>query len=777
MFSLIALLAAGSLGVSSQDGSDHRRLAPGFVETRPSERRGDPSPNGLTTQVLGGCQERVQDGSFELGTSTPFWAQASTNFGTPLCTTAACGTGGGTAFPHFGDWWAWFGGIGLFEAGTLSQNVTLPVGTARLRFQFWIGARSGNGADFIRVRVAGTPVFQYFESMPGFDTYTLREVDISHFATGGTVQLQFESNTFGPGITNFSVDDVSIQSCPPPSLSISDVGNINEGDTLPNPASFSVTLSHPVAQPVTVSWATGNAPSGVQATPGADYAPGAGVLTFAPGNVVQFLGVTVTGDLLDEFNERFAVHLFSPAGALLGDPMGEVTIVDDDPLPTLSVSDATLVEGQAGTTAGLFTVALTPVSGRAVSGTYATANGSAQAGSDYTATSAGFLVPAGATSTVVTVPVLGDVVDEVDETFTTTLSAPDFAVLGDDQALATIDDDDGPSVAVGDASTTEGNAGTTPASFTVSLSGPSVQTVTLDYATAGGTAAPPGDFTAASGSVTFVPGSTSTDVFVSVIGDLADEPNEYFNLVLSNTVDAQPLDAEAQGVIVDDDGGTFALAGELTHGADSWRSLGPSSDLFVLPRPGRSSFEVLVDAASGDLGTSGPDLRRLAPDLSIVLQNSTPVGSGPARRLSVRNDLATPEVDYIEVASAGCSSDCGADDVYRIRVRETTLAAPRFNNAGGQVTVVLLQNPTDRVVSGTLWFWSPSGGLLADSPFILGSRQSLALNSAGIAALAGRSGSITATHDAPYAALVGKTVAVEPATGLGFDTPFEVRRR
>jgi FG-GAP-like repeat/Calx-beta domain/Domain of unknown function DUF11 len=747
-----------------------------------------PQPDGfpgdnaasVTTQFLGTCQERLQDGSFELGTSTPFWGQASTNFGTPLCTVGLCGNGGGTAGPHSGSWWAWFGGIDVFEQGALQQSVAVPVGTATLRFHLWIGARSGNGADFLRALIDGTPVFAVTESTPGYASYTPVAVDVSGFANGATHQLRFESTTFGPGITNIAVDDVSLEWCPFATVSVSDAIGVTEGDGGSTNAVFNVSLSQPAAQPVTVQWATGNPTTGIPATPGADYMPGSGQLTFSPGSVSIPLDVPVLGDVLDEHDERFAVTLSAPAGALLGDAIGEVTIVDNDPLPNLVISDALLPEGHTGATPGLITIGLSPVSGRTVSGTFSTSNGTAIAGSDYTATSGVFTVPAGSTSAVVSVPVLGDVVDEVDETFTVDLATADFANLIDPQAVATIDDDDGPSLVSADVSVTEGNAGTTPASFTLSLSGPSVQPVTLDYATAGGTAVPVADFTPASGSVTFAPGQTSATVTVQVVGDTLDEPNEFFDVLLSNVADAFPADGQARGAIVDDDAGVFALAGELTHGVERWRSLaGPATrDLFVLSRAARSSYEVVVDASSGDYGTgNGPILRRWDPAFTIVLQDSVPVGTGPARRLGVRNELPVPVTDYIEVASAGCSTDCGADDLYRISARETTLAAPRYNNAGGQVTVVLLQNTTDRVVQGRLWFWAPSGALRGDVPFTLGPRESLSLVTASVIGVAGTSGSVTATHDAPYGGLAGKAVAIEPGTGFAFDTPFQVRRR
>jgi hypothetical protein len=159
-----------------------------------------------------------------------------------------------------------------------------------------------------------------------------------------------------------------------------------------------------------------------------------------------------------------------------------------------------------------------------------------------------------------------------------------------------------------------------------------------------------------------------------------------------------------------------------------------------------------------------------------VLQPSTPAGLGTARRLAMVNTTAATNADYVEVRSLGCTTNCGTDDVYRIRVRETTLAAPRFNNTGGQVTVVLLQERAGVTSTGTLWFWSATGGLLGSHPFSLPPRQSLVLNSTTVAGVAGQGGAVTVTHDGPFGGLAGKAVALEPATGFSFDTPLEPRR-
>jgi hypothetical protein len=93
------------------------------------------------------------------------------------------------------------------------------------------------------------------------------------------------------------------------------------------------------------------------------------------------------------------------------------------------------------------------------------------------------------------VPVLGDALSEPNETFFVNLTTPTNATIADGQGLGTITNDDGaPTLSVNDVTVTEGNAGPTNAVFTVSLSTPSAQQVTVDFATANGTALTPGDY-------------------------------------------------------------------------------------------------------------------------------------------------------------------------------------------------------------------------------------------------------------------------------------------
>ena len=171
----------------------------------------------------------------------------------------------------------------------------------------------------------------------------------------------------------------------------------------------------------------------------------------------------------------------------------------------------TVTEGDSGTVDATFTVTLSTVSGRTVTVGYATANGTATAPADYTAVALATLTfDPGQTTRTVTVSVNGDVFDEPDETFNVNLSGAVGATIVDSIAVGTITDDDlPPALSINDVTVTEGNTGTTTATFAVGLSSPSGRTVGVQFATANGTATAPADYAAATGTVTFTPGQST----------------------------------------------------------------------------------------------------------------------------------------------------------------------------------------------------------------------------------------------------------------------------
>ena len=229
-------------------------------------------------------------------------------------------------------------------------------------------------------------------------------------------------------------------------------------------------------------------------------------------------------------------------------------------VPALSISDAAVAEGNSGTATLTFTVTLSAAPGAStVTVAFATADGSATASQDYTATS-GTLTCTGTTTTqTIAVSVVGDTVVEQDETFQVVLSAPVGATIADGSATGTITNDDTaappplPTLVINDAAGAEGNSGTTPLTFTVTLSAPSASTVTVAYATVDGSATTASqDYTATNGTLTFS-GTTTQTITVSVVGDTVVEPNETFQVVLSAPTGATIADGSATGTITNDD--------------------------------------------------------------------------------------------------------------------------------------------------------------------------------------------------------------------------------
>jgi hypothetical protein len=335
-------------------------------------------------------------------------------------------------------------------------------------------------------------------------------------------------------------------------------------------------------------------------------------------------------------------------------------------------------------------------------------------------------------------------------------------------------------LSIDDVTVTEGDSGLMLAAFHVRLSGAAAHPVSVSYATADGTAGAPADYTAVAGTASFTPGATTVSVSVPVRGDTTLEPDETFDVVLAGPVDAVLEDGQATGFISDDD--APPLSGlELAHGSVVLQDLSPQTglpgeDAFRLAQQPYASYEVVLDAASGDLSPAA--LARLAADGSTVLQAAAAPGTGTAASLRWQNTKAAPVLNQpIRVRSGGCTTGCGPDDVYRLRTWDTTYAVPRFNNSRTQVTVLVVQNVSSGTVNARAYFWTVSGALAGVRPFVLVGRAGLVLNTASVPGVAGQSGSISIAHDGGYGALAGKAVALEPATGFSFDSPMVPRMR
>ncbi|MBN9524243.1 FG-GAP repeat protein, partial [bacterium] len=334
-----------------------------------------------------------------------------------------------------------------------------------------------------------------------------------------TVTLSSPTNATvatGTGTGTITNDD------PVPTLSIGDV-TLPEGAVGPTPFTFTVTLSAASGQTVTVDFATAD---GTATVADGDYGIINGTLTFLPGETTKTVTVLVNGDAKNEPDETFTVALSAPTNATIAAGTGTGTITNDDPVPTVSIGDATLPEGAAGPAPFTFTVTLSAASGQTVTVNYLTADGTATfAGGDYFPAAGTLMFLPGETTKTVTVLVAGDTVNEADEAFTVTLSAPTNATIATGTGTGTITNDDLP-VAADDAYTTLED---TP--LTVAAPGVFGNDTFAPGSTAEVVTGPTGDstatltFNAADGSFIYTPGANfnGTDTFTYRIRSAANE--------------------------------------------------------------------------------------------------------------------------------------------------------------------------------------------------------------------------------------------------------------
>lgn len=559
-----------------------------------------------------------------------------------------------------------------------------------------------------------------------------------------------------------------------PAIDVSDV-TVLEGNGGPRSASFTVRLSGELGETVTAAYAT----TDNGATAGTDYVAATGVITFPPGVTERMVDVAVLGDTVQEPSESFRFTLSAPSHATIEDGQALALIEDDDLPAPIGVSPTTALESQVCA----FFVRLQAANGAPVTVDYATADGTATAGIDYQPRSGTLTFAPGTTAESVVVLLVQDTLDEGGESFTLGLSNPQNGTIGASPATCWIGDDDGPGIAIGDAGVVEGNSGTQDVELPLTLAGPTPDRVLVFYETVAGTAGL-GDYATTEGVVTFAPGEVSRTVHVTVLADIVDEPDERFHVSLYALEGGFLADGDGVVTIVDDDGGDIGVT-ELVHGSALRADLDAGTgDLFVVHQPPFTSWEVVVDEASGDLGSEGPVVVRLETDLTTIEQESTPAGTGTARVLRWSHAPPVydppPKDEYVFVTSLGCAGgSCGPDDVYRIRAVETTLRAPRFNCVGGQGSALVLQNTGTAPVTASISAWRDYGTSFTSGPVnrTVAARGTLVFALCGKELLEGQSGSLTIAHDGAYGQLAGKVVSVDPATGASFDTPLTARPR
>ncbi|MDB5721113.1 MAG: hypothetical protein JWP15_1731 [Alphaproteobacteria bacterium] len=327
---------------------------------------------------------------------------------------------------------------------TVSLSAAAPAGGVSFDIATADGTATTAGGDYVAKALTSQTIPQ------GSSTYTfdvlvngdtILESDESFFVnvtnvTGATI-------VDGQGLGTIVNDEVPPT---PGAFAINDV-SVAEGDSGTTPITFTVSRDPTSNVAASVHYVV-TLPGGAGGADASDFAPAqalSGDLAFGANETSKTIILQVAGDVANEPNETFTITLSAPTnGATLADATGIGTIANDDAPPAASVNDVAIAEGQNGISYANFTINLDKPATTAVTIDYATSGGTATAGSDYLGVSGTLTFAVGETSKTVSVPIVGDTIAELNETFTVNLSNASGATIGDAQGVATITNDDSP---------------------------------------------------------------------------------------------------------------------------------------------------------------------------------------------------------------------------------------------------------------------------------------------------------------------------------------------
>lgn len=351
-----------------------------------------------------------------------------------------------------------------------------------------------------------------------------------------------------------------------------------------------------------------------------------GTISFAPGEITKNLVIPVLGDSLIEPDEGFKVVLSNPsAGAEITMAQAQGTILNDDhTLLSIAAANAVKAEGNGANTPFTFLVQRSGDLSSTSSVHYQVSfpGGQPADASDF---AAGTLLSGTVNfapdepSKILTFNVIGDTVDEPDESFVVTLSSPVGAELSDTVAAAGLIRNDEqellPLISIAGGQVNEGDDGSVEVSFTLTLAEAASAPVSVLATTVDSSALVDSDYLAKSEPVVFAPGETSKPFTVTVLGDLTLENNEQLLVVLSDPVNATLATATASATILDNDSDVnLPLDGIATIDGDAGTAYwgGQLGDFLE----GNGGNDTLIGLGNSDLldGGSGADL--LAGDLT-----------------------------------------------------------------------------------------------------------------------------------------------------------------
>ena len=543
--------------------------------------------------------------------------------------------------------------------GTLSGSATKDTDyTATSLASITIPANSMSGEDTLTITPTDDQVVESDETIIISGTTTV-SLDVSD----ATITLNDHNGT----TTGDPNDEDKAE------LSISGpASNVAEGSD----ATFTVTLSKAVAAEVQVAW---SAPLGTDAAAAADLGTTSGTVTFVANSAAgatQTITITPTDDNLSETAESFTVTLGTITSTLSsqislknGASSAQATIAASDPI-TISISGPSTVDEGDTTTA--YTVSLspdgvTPTADLTVS--YGTSNGTATAGTDYTAKSGTLTFTNTATgSQTFTVSTTEDTFDETDETFTVTISGPSGGggatpTIGTASVTTTIEDDDnaltGIALSVSPSTLGEDDSATS-ITVTATLQGGSTRPTdtVVTIGTLSGSATKDTDYTATSlASITIPANSTSGtgSITITPTDDAVVEGDE--TIIISGTTTVS-LSVTSATVTLTDDNKTTTTPTDDKDGAEISIS-GPTSNVtegsnavFTVTLSKAVASQVQVTwTASGNTDDYSPDSG------TVTFAANSAAGATQSITITATDDMLSETAESFTVTLGAITSD------------------------------------------------------------------------------------------------------------------------
>lgn len=399
----------------------------------------------------------------------------------------------------------------------------------RVTYRSGYDGNAGANFDEVNYSIDGTLVFA-----PGETVRTVRVdfTDDTTFEPAESFYFDLRTPVNAVIAKQYAILTIAGNDAAPGTPAISIYGSVV--DEKAGVAQLQVQLDKPSTTPVSVNWATAPGTAGA-----ADYLVRSGTIGFLPGETSRTIWVPINDDSAAEGPERFTVNLSAPVGATLAQASASVIIAASDggavSAPTIT-ADAVVADEAAGYVDIVFR--LSAPSAQQVSVNFSDSNvnlGGSEYGDNYDST---VVFAPGETVRTVRYMLRDEVASDPVESFYLRLSTPVNGVIGSSTVMVSVAANDNasgtPMVSIGD-SVVDERAGM--AAFVVTLSMPSTEVVSVDYASSA-SARGSTNQQASSGTLRFLPGETARTIFVPMDDDSTAEGDDFFSVTLSGPVNA-----------------------------------------------------------------------------------------------------------------------------------------------------------------------------------------------------------------------------------------------